>query len=142
MVETAPDKSVYEGISKLNKRLKKLSKNQIVSALHKFGSQQVLPKKMEAAKSAVKRAQRNMINVQPAAVQRRKQKKGSKKVLRRGGTNAKISDIPSSQVARKREHNITKNIDCNVPPAKKHSKDMASKCRPKCKPVKKAEKKK
>ena len=78
------DKSFCEGISNFHKRSNKLQKNQIISALHKFGSNQYLKKINPAAKSIVKKALRKLINVQPSAIQRRKKQNGSKKEFGKG----------------------------------------------------------
>ena len=125
---------IYERIAKFRKRLGKLSTNQIVSELHKFGSVQYLKKISLASKSVLKRAQRKMINVQPTAVQRRTKENGSKKRVKWGGSSKLSSEIPVQHASRKRTHELSRNIDNNVLSAKKHSRDMKSRCRPTIKP--------
>ena len=133
------DQSLFTGMSKLNKRLKRLSKNQISSALCKFGVPQFqhLNKRVSTT-SAVRRAQKNMINVQPASVQRRKRKNGSKKAVRVPGKLSNNLPIPLTQ--RKRAHNLARNITDGVLPAKKHSKDMKSRFRPNVKKTRNVQK--
>ena len=86
---TSPDadRNCYEGVSKFRNRQGKLSKNQVFSALHKFGSQHYFKKINPAAKTALKRAQKWSIGVQPTSTQRRKDGNGSKKRLLSGGNS-------------------------------------------------------
>ena len=77
------------------------------------------------------KVQKNLINVQPSSVQRRKKKNGSKKAVRAGGPQSKLSnDLPTALTQRKRVHNLSCNINDGVLPAKKHSKDITSRLRP------------
>ena len=50
------------------------------------------------------------------------------------------SVIPVPSVSRKRDHVLSKNTECNVPSAKKHSKNTRSNCRVVKKVVKKVAK--
>ena len=136
------DKNFTDGISKFKQRLNSLSQNQVASAFHKFGTNQFLRKQMNAriasksalkiAQKACKRAQQNQIGVQPASQSRRKKKNGSRKSVPKGRSASSLtsSDLPVPIENRKREHVLAKNIEDNVPSAKKHSKDMKSRSRP------------
>lgn len=129
--ESTADKSLYTGIAKMSRKLKSLSRNQISSALCKFGSPQFQRLQKSSKLSVMRRSQKSTINVQPSSVQRRKRKNGSKKAVRVGGSRSKMSnDLPRPLTQRKREHNISSNISNGVLPAKKHSKDMTSMLRP------------
>ena len=86
--------------------------------------------KKQASKTTLKRAQRKLINIQPAAVQRRKNKNGTKKRVKWGGNSKISSNIPVPMASRKRTHELSKNIGNNVMSTKKHSRDMKSRCRP------------
>ena len=130
---TSPDadRNCYEGVSKFHNRLGKLSKTQVISALHKFGSQQYFKKINPAAKTALKRAQKWSIGVQPTSTQRRKDGNGSKKRLLSGGNwGSKISNLPATHGKRKRKHVLSENVVKNVLSAKKHAANMKSKSRP------------
>ena len=141
------DQSCLEGVSKFRRRLEKLSKNQIISALHKFGSSQYLRKKGEinriASQTGIPRAENKAIGVQPSSVQRRKNKNGSRKRLLRGGSSilSSKSVLPAPSIKRKHGHGLSKNVDDNVKPAKKHSANMKSRSRPTYKKVEKEKKK-
>ena len=92
---------------------------------------QYLKKISPALQSVLKRAQRKLINIQPTAVQRRKNKNGSKKKVKCGGKSTISSgSIPAPRASRKRPHDLNKNIVSNVMSAKKHCRDMKSKNRP------------
>ena len=141
------DQSCLEGVSKFRRRLEKLSKNQIISSLHKFGSSQYLRKKGEisriASQTGIPRAENKAIGVQPSSVQRRKNKNGSRKKLLCGGSSilSSKSILPAPSIKRKRGHGLSKNVDDNVKPAKKHSSKMKSRSRPTYKKVEKEKKK-
>ena len=68
---TDADSDTLKDIDTFRKRLRKISKRQTVSALHKFGSVEYLKKLHPRLKSIVKRAEKQNIGVQPNSIQRR-----------------------------------------------------------------------
>ena len=128
------DRDALAGVGKFRERLGKLSSRQAVSALHKFGSAEYLKKIQSKAKSIVKRAERQHIGVQPAAVQRRRSGNGSRRREVVGSScppKATMCAIPEPLPGKKkRGHVLGDNIGNNVPSAKKHSTSMKSLSRP------------
>ena len=137
MVDGGYDKSLYEGITKFNARLKKFTKNQTSSALCKFGTDQFANLQNHTT-TAVRRAKWRLINVNPNAVTRRVSKNGSKKALKTGGSSQLL---PVPLLTRKKKHVLSQNIATGVLPAKKHSQDMKSRRQPSFKPIKLSKKK-
>ena len=101
------DRTMQEGLLKMQRRMKNMSNARLISAIHQFGNEGSSRK-------------RGKIQVQPGAVTRRSSKNGSRQ--KQPTRIRKLKSLPSRRITTLRPHTLSQLVEENIPIAKKSGK--------------------